>query len=184
MPEIVATLKTLMSMWISAYLVSNDAMVQVELGQIGQFISCSTATVKSLRLPSSSYGYICMDRLQRFEEGYEYGRPRPQTGRSVRQPGNARQDLFHVRACRISHWKNMLARATESFRRGYAFSVEGCDWTYALYGAVHIISNLIIAGVHCDLIAAEAQMYLEFLKDKATRGGDQLLSSWRGLWDR
>ncbi|MCC6811438.1 MAG: GAF domain-containing protein [Deltaproteobacteria bacterium] len=50
------------------------------------------------------------------------------------------------------------------------FSVEAGDWTYAVYGAANVISNLIIAGVHCDEVKVEADKYLQFLKDKATVG--------------
>jgi PAS domain S-box-containing protein len=53
---------------------------------------------------------------------------------------------------------------------GYGFSVEGGDWTYAVYGAANIISNLLIAGAPFSEIEAEAQAYLRFLKDKATVG--------------
>jgi signal transduction histidine kinase/tetratricopeptide (TPR) repeat protein len=70
----------------------------------------------------------------------------------------------------ISHWTKHVALSTESLRKGYHFSAEGGDWTYAVYGACNVISNMINAGIHCDEIYTEAQRYLEFLRDKVVVG--------------
>ena len=50
------------------------------------------------------------------------------------------------------------------------FSVEGGDWTYAVYGAANIISNLLIEGKPCAEVASEGQRYFEFLETRADVG--------------
>ena len=163
-----------MSMWISAYLVANEPIVQwcsIRLANL----SLQHGNSEMAAFAFVQHGFLCIARLQRFEEGYEYGELALKLADRCESLEMRGKIYFMFGMC-ISHWKEPC----EPFhgilsRKAYAFSVEGGDWTYAVYAAIQITSNLTIAGVQCDVITAEAHKYLEFLKDKAVVGLNSFL---------
>ena len=167
-PEIVATLRTLMSMWMSAYLVSDDALVQWTSIRLAN-LTLQHGNSEMAAFAFVQYGYLCIARLQEFEEGYEYGELALRLA-DRHDSLEMRGKIYFMFGLCIGHWKKHVAVSTESFRKGYAFSVEAGDWTYAVYGAANIVSNSIISGVRCDDVEVEARKYLDFLKDKAVVG--------------
>jgi predicted ATPase/signal transduction histidine kinase/CheY-like chemotaxis protein/HPt (histidine-containing phosphotransfer) domain-containing protein len=166
--ETLAKLRILVSMWMSAYLVSKASIVQW----------CSIKmTNLSLRFGNSElaafayvqYGYICVVRLRKFEEGWQYGNLAIRLSDRFENIEMRGRVYFNF-AIFVNHWTKHISTSTDLFRKGYLFSVEGGDWTYAVYGAANIISNLLIEGKPCDEVASEGQKYFEFLLPKADVG--------------
>jgi predicted ATPase/signal transduction histidine kinase len=167
-PEMIATLKTLMSMWISAYLVADERVVQwcsVRLANL----TLQHGNSEMSALAFVQYGYLCVARLGKFEEAQEYGDLALKLANGCDNL-EMRGKIYFMYCMSISHWKRHVSYGTELLRKAYSLSVEGGDWTYAVYAAIHIVSNSIIAGISCAVAYAEAQKYLEFLKDKAPIG--------------
>jgi signal transduction histidine kinase len=167
-PEIVEALKTFMSLWISAYLVAHESLVQwCSIRMANLCLQHGNSDMAAFAYVQ--YGFLCISRLEKFEEGYEYGDLALKLADRCDSLELRGKTYFMFAMC-IGHWKTHVSLATETLRKGYAFSSEGGDWTYAVYAAIHIISNLTIAGAPCDAINAEAEKYLEFLQDKAAVG--------------
>ena len=166
--ETFAKLRILTGMWMSAYLVSKDSTVQW----------CSIKmTNLSLRFGNSElaafayvqYGYICVLRLKRFEVGWRFGDLAIRLSDRYANLEMRGKVYFNVALC-LSHWTRHISTSTELFRKGYLFSIEGGDWTYAVYGAANIISNLLIEGKPCAEVASEGEKYFAFLRPKADVG--------------
>ena len=166
--ETFSKMRILVGMLMSAYLVSKDSIVQ--------WCSIKMTNV-CLRFGNSElaafayvqYGYICVVRLKKFEEGWKFG------DLAIRL--SDRYDNVEIRgkvyfnfALFVNHWTRPISTSTDLFRKAYMFSVEGGDWTYAVYGAANIISNLLIEGRPCEEVASEGEKYFEFLRSKAVVG--------------
>ena len=166
--ESLAKLRILVGMWMTAYLVSKDNIVQ--------WCSVKMANL-TLRFGNSEfaafayvqYGYVCVRRLKRFEEGWRYG---DLAIRLSERYANIemRGKVYFNFALVVNHWTRHMRISTDIFRQAYMYSVEAGDWTYAVYGAANIISNLLIEGKPCEKIASEAKKYFDFLRPKAEVG--------------
>lgn len=167
-PEIGATLKTLLSLWMSAYLVSREDLVQWTSVRLAN-LSLQHGNSEAAAFAYVQYGYLCINRRQAFEEGYQYGQL-ALTLADRHENLEMRGKVYFLFGIFVCHWTKHVALATEAMRKGYLFSVEAGDWTYAVYAAANIVSNLIIAGVPCDEVETEARKYHQFLKDKAEVG--------------
>ncbi|WOC28754.1 AAA family ATPase [Pseudoalteromonas sp. N1230-9] len=162
--KVLALLDTLTSLWITAYLLSDEDVVQ-------------WASVKMCRLCLEHgrceqsafayilYGYVCVNRLNEFNKADEFGKVALKIADNYSNLA-LRGKVYFMYGLTICHWSNHLSLSTKSFRKSYQFSCQAGDWTYASYAAVNIISNLIIEGAPCDQIFSEADNYLSFLKEK------------------
>ncbi|MFT5470253.1 MAG: putative ATPase/signal transduction histidine kinase [Verrucomicrobiales bacterium] len=166
--ETLAKLRILAGMWMSAYLVSRDGIVQW----------CSIKmTNLSLRFGNSEfaafayvqYGYVCSLRLGEFEEGWKYGDLGVRLSERYENV-EMRGKVYFNFAIFVNHWTRHVGSSTALFRKGYMYSIEGGDWTYAVYGAANIISNLLIEGKPTPEVAAEGEKYFEFLRSRAEVG--------------
>jgi len=168
--EVRATLQMLVSMWMSAYLVSREDLVQWSSVRLTN-LSLRHGTSEQAAFAYVQYAYLCVGRLQRFEEGYAYGQAALELA-DRHDDVEMRGKIYFLFGIFVSHWTRHVSFATEAMRRGYLYSVEAGDWTYAVYAAANVVSNLLIAGAPCDEVEAEAETYLAFLKDKAPVGLD------------
>lgn len=167
-PEIHASLKILMGMWMSSYLISKELMVQWSSVRMTN-ICLEYGSSDIAAFAFVQYGYLCIGRLRQFDQGYDYGQLALRLSDRYNNQELRGKVYFMFGLC-INHWTKHISLSTESFRKGYLCSVESGDWTYAVYGAANIISNLIIAGAPCEEIETEANNYLEFLEGKASVG--------------
>jgi predicted ATPase len=71
-PEMIATLRTLMSLWISAHLVSKEPMVQWSSVRLAN-LTLQHGKSEIAAFAFVLYAYISISRLQEFAKGYEYG---------------------------------------------------------------------------------------------------------------
>ena len=166
--ETFAKLRILVGMWMSAYLVSKESIVHwssIKMMNLTlRFGNCELAAYAYV-----NYGYLCVMRLNRFEEGWVYGDLA--TRLSERYANiEIRGKVYFNFAIFVNHWTRHISTSTELFRKGYGYSVEGGDWTYAVYGAANIMSNLLIEGKPCEEVASEGGKYLDFLRSKAEVG--------------
>ena len=166
--ETLAKLRILVSMWMSGYLVSKDSIVQwcsIKMTNLSlQFGNSELAAFAYVQ-----YGYLCVMRLQKFEEGWQYGNLAVRLADRF-ENAEMRGRVYFNFAIFVNHWTKHSSTSTDLFRKGYLSSVEGGDWTYAVYGAANIISNLLIEGKPCEEVASEAEKYFKFLRPKAEVG--------------
>ena len=169
-PEVSITLKVLMGMWISAYIVSKDSLYQWAAVRMTN-LCLQHGNSELAAFAFLQYGNLCISRNQQFETGFEYGQLATKMSDRYGNP-EIRGKVYFMFGLTISNWKKNLSFSTDSFRQSYLSSVEGGDWTYAIYSACNIVSNLTMSGTPCDEVYAEAIKYYEFLKDKAANAID------------
>ena len=166
--ETLAKLRILVSMWMSAYLVSKESIVHwcsIKMTNLSlQFGNSELAAFAYVQ-----YGYVCVMRLKEFERGWQYGNLAVRLSDRFENV-EMRGRVYFNHAIFVNHWTKHISTSTDLFRKGYLFSVEGGDWTYAVYGAANIISNLLIEGKPCTEVATEGEKYLRFLRTKAEVG--------------
>jgi diguanylate cyclase (GGDEF)-like protein len=167
-PEVLAKLRVLVGMLMSAYLVSQDDIVQ------WCSIKMTNLTLKFGNSEFASfayvqYGYICVLRLNKYTKGYEFGKLAIHL--ADQYPNlEMRGKVYFNFALFVNHWTQHISTSTDLFRTAYRLSLDSGDWTYAVYAAANIISNLLIEGKPCQDIEKEAQKYFDFLKAKAEVG--------------
>jgi predicted ATPase/signal transduction histidine kinase len=166
--ETLAALRLLVGMWMSAYLVSRDAIVQWCAMRMSN-LTLQFGNSEYAAFAYVQYAYICVLRLNDPEAGYVYGSLAIQLADRYDNI-EMRGKVYFNFALFVNHWTRHIRTSTELFRKGYLASVEGGDWTYAVYGAANIVSNLLIAGSPCLDVEREAQKYSIFLRDKAPIG--------------
>jgi len=162
--QILLLLDILTSLWITAYLLSDEDVVQ------WASVKMCSLCLEHGRCEQSAfayilYGFVCVNRLNEFKKADEFGKVALKIADNY--PNLAlRGKVYFMYGLTICHWSNHLSFSTKSFRQSYQFSCQAGDWTYASYAAVNIISNLIIEGLPCDDVLSEANKYLSFLKEK------------------
>ena len=160
-----AMLQMLMSMWITAYLLSRDSIVHwTSVKMCNLCLQHGNSELASFAY--LQYGFVCIHRLQAYETGYQFGKVALKVADRYENL-DIRGKVYFIFGVTINHWRKHVNLSTESIKKGYLFSVEAGDWTYAGYGAANIISNLLLAGHSCENTYKEAQSYLDFLQDKA-----------------
>jgi predicted ATPase/signal transduction histidine kinase/tRNA A-37 threonylcarbamoyl transferase component Bud32 len=161
-----AALKILIGMWMSSYLLSNNAMVEwASVKMCNLCLEHGNSELASFAYVQ--YGYVCINRLEAFDMGYRFGEV-ALTIADHYPSLDLRGKVYFMFGLAISHWKKHVNDSIEAFRKGYRYSVEAGDWTYASYGAACIVSNLLTDGHSCQDVYKEAKMYLAFLKDKSS----------------
>ncbi|MCQ8880820.1 ATP-binding protein [Pseudoalteromonas shioyasakiensis] len=162
--QILLLLDILTSLWITAYLLSDEDVVQ------WASVKMCSLCLEHGRCEQSAfayilYGFVCVNRLNEFKKADEFGKVALKIADNY--PNLAlRGKVYFMYGLTICHWSNHLSFSTKSFRQSYQFSCQAGDWTYASYAAVNIISNLIIEGLPFTDVLTEANKYLSFLKEK------------------
>ncbi|MDX8339870.1 AAA family ATPase [Draconibacterium sp. IB214405] len=163
--QFTAQLKILVGMWMTAYLLSRDTIVQwssVKMTNLclqhGNSDLASFAYIQ--------YGFVCINRLQDFKTGYKFGEVALVLSDRYENL-DIRGKVYFMFGLVISHWQKHVRYSTYAFRKAYKYSVEAGDWTYAGYGAANIISNLLIDGNPTEEIYREAKHYLDYLQNKS-----------------
>ncbi len=163
-----AALRLLIGMWMSAYLLSRDPVVQwcsIRMSNLTlQFGNSEYAAFAYVQ-----YAYLCVLRLNDPKAGFDYGTLATRLADRYENP-NLRGKVYFNFAIFVNHWTEHIRTSTDLFRKAYLASVEGGDWTYAVYGAANIVSNLLIEGRPCLEVEQEANKYLAFLQTKAPVG--------------
>ncbi|WP_462148095.1 protein kinase domain-containing protein [Pseudoalteromonas gelatinilytica] len=162
--RILLMLDTLSSLWITAYLLSDEKIVQwvsVKMCSLClEYGRCEQSAFAYVL-----YGFVCVNRLNEFKKADEFGKVALIIADNY--PNLAlRGKVYFMYALTVCHWSNPLSLSTQRFRQSYQFSCQAGDWTYASYAAVNIISNLIIEGAQSDELLCEAEKYFSFLKEK------------------
>ena len=160
-----SALKILIGMWMTSYLLSENTLVEwTSVKMCNLCLRYGNSELASFAYVQ--YGYVCINRLQSFDMGYRFGEVAITI--ADHYPSlDLRGKVYFMFGLAISLWKKHVDDSTEAFRKGYIYSVEAGDWTYASYGAACIISNLLIDGHSCQETYKEANTYLDFLNDKA-----------------
>lgn len=162
--QILLLLDILTSLWITAYLLSDEDVVQwvsVKMCRLClEYGRCEQSAFAYIL-----YGFVCVNRLNEFHKADAFGKVALKIADSYSNL-SLRGKVYFMYGLTISHWSNHLSLSTNSFRQSYQFSCQAGDWTYASYAAVNIISNLIIEGMPCDDVLSEAKKFLTFLKEK------------------
>ena len=166
--EVIATLKLLVGMWMSAYLVSKETIVQWSAVKMTN-LCLQHGNSELTAFAFVQYGFLCIEKSQQFEYGYEFGELALKLAERFDNP-EIRGKVYFMFGVAISHWKKQVSHSVQYLRKAYLNSVEAGDWTYAGYAATEVISKLIYFGVPCREVEAEARRYLEFLSDKTTVG--------------
>jgi predicted ATPase/signal transduction histidine kinase len=163
--ETEAALQLLIGMWLMAYLVSKETLVQwcsVRMANLtlerGNSAYASFAYVQ--------FAYLNVQLLADPVQGQAYGDLATRLADRY-DDIEMRGKVFLMHALFVNHWTRHVGTSTEMFRKAYLASLEGGDWTYAVYGAANIVSNLLIEGRPCAEVQAEAARYHQFLSGKA-----------------
>jgi len=164
--EIKAMLDILIGLWMTSYLLSQTEYV--EWSSVKMCNLClKFGNSEQASFAYIQYGFLCINRLEDFSTGYRFGKLA--LNLSNHYPNlDLRGKVYFMFGLAISHWQKHVNESTEAFRKGYNYSCEAGDWTYAGYGAANIISNLLIDGHPCKGVYKEAQGYLRFLQDKSS----------------
>lgn len=167
-PETLAKLRILAGMWMSAYLVSKDSIVQwCSIRMTNLTLQHGNSEYASFAYVQ--YAYVCVRRLKQYEKGWDFGNLAIQLSDNY-EDVEMRGRVYFNFAIFVNHWTRHVSTSTELFRKAYSFSLEAGDWTYAVYGAANILSNLLIEGKPAAEVLAEGGKYLEFLKSRAEVG--------------
>jgi len=175
-PEIRAIMDMLSVLVAPAYCTQNNLFYVVVCQMVNMSLKYGTTA-------ASSHGYaelacILGPVFHRYFDGYRFGKLACSL---IEKYGfEAYQAKVYFCMERAVFWTQSLRLAIEFVRLAYRAAIETHDLSYACFSYGHLITTLLMQGVHLDEVWCESQKALEFFRDAKFRDhADTLIAQQR-----